>query len=181
MKRLTVVGGKFDNNGGKSSSVVNKIFSEFVNNYKRFENLELINGGDFIDFCDDDFNTQRSDLVLWFADFDNSFAKNYPKKKTGSVLIISKLMHEGVTRGDAVGRIFKTGANAVLCIFPRKSISDPEKTVFDFELIDALNNTWFEGYSIEELCKAIYRLYDWASDALIQNVIMLIADCKNSR
>lgn len=144
MKMAYIVGGNPTIN--KRSSVILKLARGFLINF----NIKTFNGT----FCDD---ISESDLTLWMIDVDNSVDKIYPKKKDGSVLICSKVIRDGITKFDAVSRIFKMNGNSVICIY-----KDLEH--FEFELVDALGNTWGKRTSdINELCKTILKFYKWSS------------------
>lgn len=76
------------------------------------------------------------------------------------IRVVSKVI--GVndrTRLDAVSRIFKFGANAVIAI-------DKSEPIMKFMLIDALNNVWCESTKIEEIINSIYDLYEWTRGSI---------------
>lgn len=99
------------------------------------------------------------DLILWFPDIDNAEEKNYPLKDTGAVLISSKVMREGLTKIDAISRVYMMHGNAAVCI--RK-----EGSVFGFELVDALGNTWTNTSNLHTLAAKIKQFYDWTKGAI---------------
>lgn len=143
MKTAFIVGGNLYNN--KKSSVIDKLGDNFKEDFC----VEIFNGV----LCE---NISYSDLTLWMIDVDNSVGKNYPQKKFGSVLICSKVIRDNRTRFDAVSRIFNMNGNAVICIYK-------DSTVFEFELVDALGNTWGERTSsISKLYEFIIEFYEWS-------------------
>lgn len=146
MSNVLIVGGSIGT--GKPSSVVDKIYREFTASHD-FISTVMYNGVLPENLC---INTY--DLVLWFPDFGNEVPKNYPKKDKGAVLICSKVMREGTTRIGAVSRIFAMQGNAIVLI--RK-----HEGHFEFELVDALNNTWCRTVVIEKLVEQINALYKW--------------------
>jgi hypothetical protein len=96
------------------------------------------------------------DLIIWMPDIDNEKPKDYPKKKQGAVLICSKVMREGYTHIDSVSRIFKMRGNAVIEIYKN------EYGIYEFELRDALNNSWCNRTSnLIYLVDSIIELYIW--------------------
>lgn len=99
------------------------------------------------------------DLVLWMPDMDNGLGKKYPRKKTGAVLICSKVIREGYTIADAVSRIFKMQGNAVIAI--TKGIEG-----YCFRLVDALGNTWVTTEDLFTLCDAIRMFYRWSQGSV---------------
>jgi len=146
--RTVIVGGTWGINH-KRSSIVDKLSVLFDTN-------ELYNGmpglSDLPMYPD-------GDLIIWMPDIPNEEAKHYPIKSGGAVLICSKVMRDGYSKIDAVSRIFKMHGNAVIAISKRMSF-------YNFELIDALGNTWYNGISLPELSDAISIFYLFTKDAI---------------
>lgn len=144
-----VVGGRFDEAGGKQSGVADKIAEAL--------NAQTINGGNLSDL---NVNLTGRKVILWMPDVDNEHDKAYPMKKdAGAVLICSKVMREGYTRFDSVSRIFKMGGNAVIEI--RR-----EDDRFAFSLIDALGNEWKTAADIGELAESIEDFVAWTNASI---------------
>lgn len=141
-KNILIVGG-YKN---KPSGVINKLFNYLGNNEDGI--VMCLNGESELP------DLEGYDLIYWWPDIDNEEEKQYPKKSPGSVLICSKVMREETTRVDAVARIFAMGGNAVVMI-------NKNKRPFNFELVDALNNTWVSTTSISVLANAVQRLFEW--------------------
>lgn len=154
--KIQIVGGNFDKENGRHSGIVNKMYDtiKFLDYY--IDTTEIINGGN-INQLPKELN---SDLIIWMPNISNEEEKNYPIKKKGSVLICSKLMHDGVKITDAVSRIFKLHGNAVICIYP-----PIQSSLYKFELRDALNNIWYNGYSIDSLIISILSFTIFTSKA----------------
>lgn len=153
--KIQIVGGNFDNEEGRYSGVINKMYDtiKFLNYY--IDNTTIINGGNIKQLPKE----LDSDLTIWMPNISNEEEKLYPIKKKGSVLICSKLMHEGVKVTDAISRIFKLHGNAVICIYPLGG------SLFRFELRDALNNLWYQGVNIDQLMISILSLTLFTSKA----------------
>ncbi len=151
-KGAIVVGGNFDDNGGRPSSVV------------KFLALALgadtvVNGGHSQDL--NTIKVKGYNLVVWMPNVSNYVSKCYPVKSPGAVLICSKFMRQDLTRMDAVGRIFKMSANAVI------EIVRNEVGICEFNLVDALNNEWASDVSkIEDLAKGIKELTRWTEGSI---------------
>ena len=143
-----IVGGDFGDNP-RSSSIVNKLSELF--------NSETVNGGTIDDLTNVKLNGY--DLILWLANVSNNEEKHYPRKDKGSVLICSKVIHDDVTDMDAVSRIFKMNANAVISI-------ETKIKPFRFKLIDALGNLWCDTVDLEELKNSILKLYDFTKSSI---------------
>lgn len=157
MKTL-IVGGSFFH--PKESSIARKICESIS---PICEKSWIINGGDDLDFATALSFLSGIDLTIWMPDISNEVPKDYPKKDIGSVLICSKVLREGVKEYDAVTRIFKMNANAVIAI--DKSINP-----FNFQLIDALGNLWISTNNIDELCDEIVEFYRWSKTSVRENV-----------
>ena len=145
--KTTIVGGDFGK--AKESSVIRKI-SNF------FDNPTIYNGGILDELPVD--KIQESSLIIWAPNIENEIQKQYPKKSTGAVLICSKVMRPETTTIEAIARIFKMNGNAVIAIYPPSEQGDK----FNFNLIDALGNSWYEGDDIKLLSNSIKNLYNWA-------------------
>jgi len=156
--RVLIVGGTWDLKGGKPSKIIEKLGEEFNTQH-------VFNGGHVLYFPNQAIKEQlaSSDLVLWFMKVPNEIDKAYPKKKPGSVLICSKIMGENTTRADAVSRIFKMHGNAVTEI---RWTKNGDKWRCNFNLVDALGNSWTDTPSIMELTKAILMITEWTKSSI---------------
>lgn len=152
MKRL-VVGGNFGD--PKSSSVIKKLSRWLV--------ADSFNGGTLENLSQARKAVVDYDLVVWMPNVSNDVKKEYPRKKTGSVLICSKVLHDGRNTGDAVARIFKMNANAVI------TINTGSEDSFTFNLVDALGNLWIETTDIHELSSSIEALAYWTKQSKRKN------------
>lgn len=146
--KIIIVGGDFGDIK-KESSIINKIGNELK--------CDIINGGSIDDLKN--ISLLGYDLILWMPNIDNIEEKIYPIKDIGSVLLCSKNMKINTTEFDAISRIFKMKGNGVISIFKSNNM-------FDFKLIDALGNVWYNGNVISELTKYILMLYQWTKDSI---------------
>jgi len=123
---------------------------------KLHQNLggEIINGGTTLDI-----DLHGYDLIIWIPNIDNEIEKTYPKKDIGSVLICSKVLRENRNIGDAVSRVFKMNANAVIAI---NNTTKP----FSFQFVDALGNQWCKTTDLKELSDSILKLYNWSKQSI---------------
>ena len=100
--KTMILGGTFDYEGGKPSSVVEKLSYAIGRPSSARYNFCYYNGGrPSLLNCFTDMSWNHQDLIVWMPNVSNELDKMYPDKKEGSVLICSKLMHEGVRRIDA--------------------------------------------------------------------------------
>lgn len=151
---ITLVGGDFDNNGGKASGIIRKMMLQFG-----FNGNTYINGGhiSIIKHNTTMNKISNSRLIVWMPNISNDEDKVYPKKGIGTILICSKVIRPGYTYKDAIARIFKMHGNAVIAI-------EKDKSGFStFTLIDTLGNYWYSGSEINERCSAIMRFYIFMS------------------
>lgn len=149
---MLVVGGNFGGTS-KSSSVITKLFDNL-----KTDDSELVNGGSLNDFIDSIGKVKSHNTVLWMPNVSNSVPKQNLSKNIGTCLIVSKAIRDDTRdRGDAISRIFKYQANAVI------AITYGEK--FSFELIDALGNTWSDTSDIKQLSEDIKRFVEWHKDS----------------
>lgn len=152
-----LVGGTYNDNKGKESGIVNKLYNALGT-----FNSVMYNGGNYLDLIGDALaSIKETDLIIWMADIDNIKEKVYPEKQTGSVLICSKVMRDGYTTKDAVSRIFKMHGNAVIAIY-----KDNNTNMCTFSLYDALANCWYNGSDIEKLALTIYRFYIFSKGSI---------------
>lgn len=162
MKRL-VVGGDFGT--AKKSTIAKALSTELF--------ADIFNGGTIEQINNAKNMIVDYDLVVWMPNINNEVSKQYPIKKKGSVLICSKVLREGTTVGDAVARIFKMNANAVIAI-------DASKEHYVFKLIDALGNLWVETDMVDELGKAIEKLAWWTKHSIRKNCELDTISSENS-
>jgi hypothetical protein len=148
--KVLIVGGTWDKRGGRKSSVVDILAEEM--------DAFTMNGGHVRDLPTD--IPAEFDLIIWMPNVSNEETRWYPQKKTGQVLVISKVMRSGYTKADSVSRIFKMHANAVIEIYMWS-------TRFDFALRDAMANIWRSPTSrITELAEGLMELYRWTKGSL---------------
>jgi len=148
--KALVVGGTWDENGGRASKVVTSLAGNLE--------AEVCNGGDYTKLSHE---IGGYSLVVWMPKIWNDESKWYPEKDTGTVLICSKVMRPGYITVDAVKRIYDMHANAVIQIWIG---TGNEKHTF--ALVDALGNEWVKTSDIGYLAQRIVDLYKWTSGAI---------------
>ena len=152
--RTLIVGGDFGE-VPKKSSIIDKIGIHFQGSH-------TINGGSIETLTYLSQRLMGYELVIWMPNVSNETEKVYPKKMNGTVLICSKVLRPDRDKGDAVSRIFKMNANAVIAI-------DTTEKPFTFHLIDALANTWYSETDIEALTNQIKDLFIWTKQSIRLN------------
>ena len=78
---ITIVGGNIDNAQGKKSAIVTQLARYLSASY-------IVNGGNLRNLS----RELTSELNIWMANVSNDELKEYPKKKKGSCLIVSKVV-----------------------------------------------------------------------------------------
>lgn len=167
MNTVLLVGGTFSEEGGQPSGVIGKLgqslsalgFKVGVVNGGRRQDLPGMTEGRL-----SSIDAWRYDIVIWMPNIPNDWEKVYPKKRKGGVLICSKAMRQGVTRFDAVERIFQMHANAVIEVHS----SLKSDNLFYFTLVDALGNEWTkhkEGM-FPPFVESMARFVEWTQDSL---------------
>lgn len=144
--KLLMVGGTFDDNGGKASSVVRKFF-EAIQDFDTFDECRLYNGGEYstveslLDLCKD------YKFVIWWANVPNDKPKLRDVKSVNSrcILVTSK-RNDGdkYTIQELINRALGTKSN--LCIEFKKD----ESGKFNMMIFDPLGNNWYSGNDIHE-------------------------------
>jgi len=160
MYKGVIIGGTFDENGGKVSSVIKKLGDlldfyyhngGYINQLTEscYQSLDEKSGVPWTDF----------DCIIWAPDIPNNLKKVYPRKARSAILIPTKVLREGGeseerTIVDAITRIFKMHGNAVITI-------DSREKPFRFAFVDALGNTWIDTTDLFDLTIAISAFIDW--------------------
>lgn len=162
--KVSIIGGNFGDNP-KQSSIINKMFKDFSDRKDNIESVYMYNGGALNILP----SYVSNDLIIWMPNIDNANHKQYPNKQQGSVMICSKVMREGYTNVDAVSRIFKMHANAVIAIYDNNGTKE-------FKLIDALGNVWIKTSNINTLIDSIIGFYEFTKKAIRINSVQIDKD-----
>lgn len=154
--KITLVGGTWLPQEKVQSSVVRKLGEQLS---LLGPSVTVFNGGHLEDL--QRVPLDQSDLILWMPNVPGeNVPKYYPRKPTGAVMVCSKHMRPGCAKIDAVARIFKMHANAVIQIHPSPSGH------FHFQLTDALGNDWVTTAHIHRLAEAILNHWKWTQGAI---------------
>lgn len=151
-----IVGGTWDENGGRPSGVVAKLAEEL-------RATKVYNGGHIADLPT--ASLRDFPLIVWMPKIPNDEEKRYPIKGRGAVLICSKVMREGYTRADSVSRIFRMHANAVIEVHWEQESSERWKALLG--LRDAMANWWSPpSASLPDVVQGIMDLYWWTKGSI---------------
>ena len=109
--KFLMVGGSFDDNGGRPSSMVSKFAQEFQN---AGIEVETFNGGNFSEIESILDKTKDADVVLWWANVPNDKPKirNVKSVNPKCMLVTSKRNdNEKYNFGELVNRALGAKAN----------------------------------------------------------------------
>ena len=145
---MLIVGGTFDDNGGKPSSVVNKVMVAMLE--ESFD-VKLYNGGSFDQIENILEECKYFDYILWWVSVPNDKPKlrNVKEINPRAMLVTSKRNDNNkYSFAELINRAL--GAKANLCVQFSK-VDD----MFSMMLFDPLGNSWYAGDSITKLCHAM--------------------------
>lgn len=133
MKETLFVGGSFNQQGGKPSSVMNTLCVGFHDNFKG--KIHKLNGGNIEDLSLLDF--KEYDVILWFPDIPNEMNKIIQSIKQinpSCVLVTSKRNFNEYSRAEVIQRALKIKSNLVV------EVNQNEVMQYVGCLIDPLGN-----------------------------------------
>ena len=143
---MLIVGGTFDDNGGKASMVINMLADEM----NAFD-VKKYNGG-YFDQIEGILNECKYfDYVIWWANVPNDKPKlRNVKEINPRALLVTSKRNDGYkySFAELINRALDVKAN--LCVQIRK-----KDDVFEMMLFDPLGNSWYVGDDIFKLCKVM--------------------------
>jgi len=135
---MVIVGGTFNNKGGKSSHIISKIHEKF--------NCTTLNGGFLAHLYE--FRPKNIDVLIWMPNVDNSEDKILPRLKVMNpkmILISSKrVIEKNYSNWELVNRAINTKSNLSI-IITKFSYG------YEFSLIDPLGNIFCERYNLHHM------------------------------
>ena len=156
MKKILLVGGTFDDNGGKPSGLINKLAESIGEDFA----LTVKNGGKFEELKDTLETAADYDYVFWFANVDNSKEKIRDVKSVAPhcMLITSKRNdNQKYSLEDLLQRALAAKAN--LCF----EFSKANDKMFNIRVFDPLGCVWHDGLDITEAMKITLDRLDYLS------------------
>lgn len=146
-KSISIIGGTFNEDGGKRSKIVDLIF-DGIKSSKLTNLFNLYNGGDYKDlyWLIEDI-AKRDDIVLWFANVPNHLPKIFNIKQLNNKIILvgsKRNTDDEYAFQDLMAKALEK-KNNLLVEFKRTT---GEKAIIA-RLLDPLGNQWFpqEGFS----------------------------------
>lgn len=153
MTKVLIVGGTYGTETGKQSKLINAINTEFVK-HKEFSVL-CHNGGN-VHYLHSEIlpSVVGYDVVLWFANVDNSEDKLRDVKALNpkTILITSKRNdNEKYTFAELISRALAIKANLTV------EFSKVPDGLFNMMLFDPLGNVFYDGFDVNEMCDSLIR------------------------
>lgn len=137
--RILFVGGDWDLNGGKPSSMVNKFASEL-------EDITLYNGGNYNDLNAIIESSIDYDIVIWWANVPNDLPKIRNVKEINyKVMLVSskRNIDNKYSFQDLIERALALKSNLTVEF-------SKVNNLYNMRLFDPIGNVWYEGNSIKE-------------------------------
>ena len=148
-ERAFVVGGTFDRNGGRESSIVQALHSGLEK--ASGQRISILNGGSLESLRALDL--AGLSLLLWFPNIDNAEDKILPsiKEKNPRLFLVSskRVVEKDYTESDVVGRLLKTKSNLGWMI-------ERPNDRYHFKVLDPLGNIWADTSSIHEVATRLW-------------------------
>jgi len=145
-----IVGGSFDDNGGKTSSIVAKLAAALGTDWA------CINGGTMESLRG--FSVDGVKVLIWMPNVSNDEDKFLDRLKPQNpemLLIQSKrVVEKDYTAGDVIGRMLKSHSGLGIMITQVDGR-------YQFELLDPLGNTWVTTSWIGELAYTLNERVDY--------------------
>ena len=171
METILIVGGTFDNNGGKPSSLVNKVVEEMsLDDVK----VEVKNGGYYDELILILNSTINYKYVIWWANVPNDLPKirNVKEINPKCILVTSK-RNDNNQYGFAelINRALSAKAN--LCVEFSKW-----NDIFAMRVFDPLGNSWYHGYSILDMSRILVKRMQFLAGITRQGCLSATGDVK---
>lgn len=150
MTKVLIVGGTFDNAGGKPSGLVNSIINHIRKDPE--VNVTSVNGG-WVEDLHQEILPAVTDfkVVLWFANVSNDEVKLRDVKAINPkcILITSKRNDDNkYTFAELISRALAIKANLTV-EFSRRD------DVFNMMLFDPLGNVFYDGVEVKDMCSKL--------------------------
>ena len=179
MKKYLLLGGTFDDNGGKSSKIVSSIGNAITSRFNHGDSLTVMNGGDYSklkDIIEVELAKEKYDVVFWFPNVDNSKEKirNVKDFLPTTMLVTSKRNeNKKYTFLDLEQKALAAKANLLL-----EFAVDTASNHITFNVMDPLGNLWYSGDDISEATNYMLNRLDYLMTITRQPTIHSDIDIK---
>lgn len=148
--KIFIIGGEKN----KPSKLVEDIYIDGqVWKYNGFNNYR-----DFLEVVQEAVDNIQPDLIIWLVEIPKNEESLCIKKPKGSVLIgagTDIFIRHYDSKILTLANLYQARGNAAIMIYKKN------KTIFDFELIDSLGNTWVRTDNFKKVIKHILKLYQF--------------------
>lgn len=156
---ITLVGGTWDENGGKPSKIVSLLKSKFSN--FSFKNILEYNGGYLEELKELNFSNMTT--LIWMPNIDNSEDKilDTIKKVNPHLFLVSskRVVEKDYSENDVVGRLLKSHSNLGIMI-------EKKNDLYNFKVLDPLGNMYNDSTYIGGLALVLSRKITHFSNAI---------------
>jgi len=153
---ILIVGGSFDNSGGRPSGIIKKLSDAIADN-EAFDAVSVFNGGFFEQLNSLLEAAGEYDSVLWAPNVPNDYPKlrDIKDRFRHIMLVTAKRNNNEYNFHQLIARSLEQKANLTI-EFTKKS-----EKVYNMRLFDPLGNVWFDGKDAKKLASRLgYRLSD---------------------
>lgn len=166
--KILMVGGTWDNEEGKSSSIVKKI----SNIISTINDIEIIvkNGGNYNELEKIANSSYNYDIVFWWANVSNDLSKiRNIKEIAPHIMLVSSKRNDNnkYSFQELVNRALSMKANLV---FEFKKQDDG---LFHIMVFDSLGSSWYEGTDLEQATISAISRLKFLSSATRQKTIKI--------
>lgn len=149
--KVLIVGGTFDDEGGKPSKLVKQLFDYF-----RIYSVVIgyYNGGNYTDIETIIQECQKADVTVWMPNIPNDKPKvrNVKEINPKTLLISSKRNDNNkYSFAEIVNRMLEQKCNLLI------QINKQENDIFNFQLLDPLGNCWCDTEDFSILLDKLYH------------------------
>ena len=157
MKKILLVGGNFDNAGGRPSGLFEKICNEVkVREYEGKILADVYNGG-FVDELRNNILPQVKDfdIVVWAPNVPNTEEKirNVKEINPKTILISTKRNNNEYNFAELISRALAQKSNLVIEF--SKFLENP--SIYKMMVFDPLGNKFFDGTSVENMVNVLLK------------------------
>ena len=150
--KILFVGGTWNDEGGKPSSLVNKFCNALLKN-EGIKKLSIYNGGNYSELEGIINKANDYNVVFWWANVPNDKPKVRDVKAVNPkiMLITSKRNNGEYTTAELINRALAVKANLSI------QFTKQSDKCFLMTVYDPLGNSWYEGTDIDSCCKLLYK------------------------
>lgn len=163
--KILVVGGSFDNDGGKPSGLVKKVYNAIIQNN---ENVDLYNGGYYSELSSLLMMAKCYDVVFWWVNVPNDLPKIRDVKDIAPHIIFVSSKRNDNNKYSDKELIERAASIKADIVFEFKKINQNQK-IFNIRVFDPLGSVWHDGTDIADAINATLNRLSSLSKITEQN------------